>query len=257
VRGELLGGFFSLLGYSTSLLFGFETIVTGVFFWVMCGWMIGLLEGEKNSLRRIPIIILTLATLASTIVSFRWMEARFMMAEARRAFAAGNIAESLQDFGEALGTFPFDRELTIEAVEVALRGFERAQDVPTERTLRSFLTQKLRILEQITGGHDGFVPLFRAWLAAVDGDVTLVEQELSRAFDMQPSSVSTYRIAAHCYELLGDEQKVLRMQQRLIELLPPAWRDPQSERGRILRKENSWLLEKPFSTGTPHRSDRR
>ena len=70
-----------------------------------------------------------------------------------------------------------------------------------------------------------------------------MREALSEARKRIPNSIDAHRVALHAFILVGDEPAASEALNRLISLLPEAWRNPQSLAGRILWKENPWLVE--------------
>ena len=66
----LMAGFLSLIGYSVSLLFGFEMIVTAAFFWIVLGLVMGV--GHKQDTRRklesLVVFVMMIITAIASIV---------------------------------------------------------------------------------------------------------------------------------------------------------------------------------------------
>lgn len=88
---------------------------------------------------------------------------------------------------------------------------------------------------------DGMTYLLAAWKSALYGDGSLTEKYINIASMHSPGRVTYLRIAAHCFALLGEEEKAQRANELIIDLLPSDWQNPVSQRARILQKENPWL----------------
>ena len=85
--------------------------------------------------------------------------------------------------------------------------------------------------------------IMQAWNSAIKGDENETDLSVSKALELAPSNANILRIAARSYELLGNETQKKAMENKILSILPEYWNDPESENGRILRKENPWLIE--------------
>jgi hypothetical protein len=248
----ITAGGLALVGYSVSLLFGFEMIVTAVFFWIVCGLMISQISHDKKSLSpksyvlspsSLIIIFLSITTIIATIVFFQLIQSRLTMHEAEQEFTRGNVTESLTLYEDAVRKFRFDRVILGQAIERTLSVMEGVSADETRNALGLFASSLISLFDRLTSGQDGTTFLLGAWIAVLEGDSDKANANIARARELMPTNVSTERIAMHIYELLGDMDGKRDAEKRLIELLPSYWQDTSSDKGRILWKENSWLKD--------------
>lgn len=256
-----------MIGYIASLLVGFETFATMTVYWVLAGMILGSAVVDRSAFPRggLPApyrekalvsgrpagkggsaAILACFTAVSVLTAFgslRWISARLAMQRAESLLAAGSAVEAVQAYARAARGFPWDRSLLIEAAETALIARGMATNEPGVRALDAFIAETVAALDRLTGGGDGLTPLFRGWHAALQGDRDGLDRNVEAAVARAPALVTTYRIAARSYAIAGDREKERTMIERLRAILPPYWDDPESDRGRILRKENPWLDE--------------
>lgn len=239
----------AVAGYGTSLFFGFETVVTGVFFWIVVGMIAASLqrEGEMRMLRPgasfVVAVAMTALTAATLVVSLQWTRARMAMHDAEALFQEGKRIEAMQGYLRARGHFPFDREILVQGAETALLTMERTGDAELRSSLQSVAESMVAQSLRLSRDQDGMGFLLRAWLFALMGERERMEEDIMHARELQPLGMATHRIAAHSYALLGMREEEKQAKQTLRDLLPLWWRDQSSERGRILWKENPWLAD--------------
>jgi O-antigen ligase len=241
-----LTGFLSLLGASITLLFGFNVLVTGLFFWLIAGMMLGALlpQAEKAmQWEKLVLLFLLLSQVVLLVSSAQWVRARLTMEHAEQWFTAGNIVQAVGEYAESVHEFRFDRIMLIQAVETNLMALENAANEETQQGLLLLIEKQLTQLESLTGGEDGMALLLRAWTKAIEGEGDAVDWLLLQAAMKQPAGVVHYRIGLHCYDLMGDEGRKQQIYEILLTVLPPTWDKPESPHGRILWKENPWIEE--------------
>tara|TARA_Y100000310_G_scaffold252279_1_gene258964 strand:- start:633 stop:2522 length:1890 start_codon:yes stop_codon:yes gene_type:complete len=238
-----LAGFLSILGASITLLFGFDVLITASFFWLIVGMMLAPLLPDVSSSRwdRPFLLLLSLSLVVLLVTSGQWVRSRVSMEKAEQWFTSGNLAQAVYGYAEAVDAFRFDRHLLTQAAETNLFALEQAENEETSAALKNLIEQQLTQLEELTGGEDGMALLLRAWGKAIEGERDSVDWLLLQAAMKQPAGVIHYRIALHCYALLDDREQVENIYDLLIELLPPAWMQPETDQGRIIWKEHPWL----------------
>ncbi|MBU1911481.1 hypothetical protein KKG16_03660, partial [Patescibacteria group bacterium] len=247
-RNELaLACFLSIAGTSSALIFGFDTFVTHIFFWLISGVSLGLITIE-NSVKRpnlelIIKYILLLLTTVCLLISLMWILARAELEESEEQMALGNIVNSVSKGFDASAHFPFDRAILVQSAEKALVAHENTDNEQNREALNQFVENVLNKLEDLTKGQDGMVYIMRSWNAAIRAEDENVEMYISQALDKHPNYVLTYRIAIHSYDILGNSEKKKEMEQKILDILPSYWDDVESEQRRILLKENPWLEE--------------
>jgi len=238
-----------IAGYAAALLFGFESVGTALLFWMMAGWVIGASWRAKH--HRIAghaffpatiAVLLALFSLLGLGVSLQWSVQQWRAAQAEHSFANGDLGEAVGGYMRAVDTFPFDRVVLVRAAETALFAGEHADDPAVKEVMLAIAGRLLSTLEDFTAEQDGMVPLLRAWHAAISGDAPSLKSYAERAVLLMPTTVDTYRIAAHSYRLVGDSVAARKADRELRALLPPYWEDREG-RARILWKENPWLVE--------------
>jgi O-antigen ligase len=238
-----------LLGYSAAMLVGFETVLTQSFFWLLAGLIIGTAWSVDRGQRRMTpthgirvlVAILGILCVISAMSSFQWLRSRSHLAQALWMEEIGESGRAYQEYAAAVRTFIYDRETIIRLTEALLRSRENVAS-PTP-TLDAVITSGIDALERLTQKQDAVAILLRGWHAATQGNVELMRREFSEARKLMPHNVDAHRVAAHGFSLVGDSDSTDQALQRLITLLPPAWRLPLTPRGRILWKENPWLAE--------------
>jgi hypothetical protein len=239
--------FLALVGASIALLFGFDTVVTHAFFWLIAGMALGSMAPPAVSppSKRVRLLLgVLLGVLSVATVFFAvWALARIDLERSDQYLARGDTASSVRAAVSAAASFPFDRSILLRAVERSLLAEERAEDERSEGLLEAVVSLELRRLSTLTSGEDGAILLLRAWQAGLRGNASEAEQLLDRALAVEPTSVTAYSIAAHVERLLGNEGKRAQVIRQLLTLLPPWWQDRASPLGRILWKENPWLTE--------------
>lgn len=250
-RAGIFAGALGLLGYSVTMMVGFETAMTAATFWFIVGLVMGLIwqvdaryHGEISVWPvRAFVCAICCVSVMSSVVYLQWMAQRVEMEQADRAFRSGQLTYSLQRFYNASKLFTLDRVLLARFAETALISSEFADTDEAKEVLHAAVKQSLDLFGDMTQDQDGTVPLFRAWLGALKGDAAETEHQLVLAKALMPNTVDTYRIAARCFSLLGNRSAAQNAHAELIDLLPPYWKDREGEAGRILWKENPWLEE--------------
>lgn len=232
-----------ILAYVITLLFGFPSIATLAFFWILLGMCIGLLGGKEVYVapRKDAVLrwLIAVTSVCSLVVSLQWMQARLVHAYAR-SFMSQNVEIGLAVHQEGLLTFRYDRESIIEVTQAHLLAFEQQSD---NEQLRISIEALIMLLQNATGERDGMVHILRAWLYAIEGKREAVDAALYQARGYYKSSMVYHRAAAHIYSLLGDGTAVYEQQSMMRGLLPDTFFEDDSETRRILFKQHPWLKE--------------
>jgi O-antigen ligase len=213
-KSELaFAGIVSIIGFNISLLFGVESIITHVFFWIICGALLGLNTKKykiKNTIYVIPIrpilIFFTILTLAGTMSSIRLFQARLLMNDAVQAFERGDIQTAVTTYRSASRQiFGWDREILVNTIETALLAREHADSEQQSIVLDQFINQEFDRLSTLTNNQDGMVPLFRAWKNAIlfPKRTGTIESDINYARSLLPPSESVEMIVLHIYSILG------------------------------------------------------
>lgn len=250
-RAGIFAGALGLLGYSVTMMVGFETIMTQATFWMIAGLVMGLIwqaDTRHSSARSLwPVralaCVMCCVSVMSSVVYLQWTAQRVEMDKANRAFYSGQLTYALQRYYNASKLFTLDRVLLARFAETALISLEYASTDEARDVLHAASKQSLDLFDDMTQGQDGTVALFRSWEAALRGAADEVDSQIILAKSLMPNTVDTYRIAARSYSILGDKSAAQDAHAELIELLPPYWKDQSSEAGRILWKENPWMEE--------------
>jgi len=248
--GSATAGGLGLLSYSIMMLFGFETVLTQLFFWLIAGLIMGitwhLARGNKKTTPTRGIqagaIILGALSLATVITSTLWLRSRSYMARAELLAGSGQQEFIFDAYAKAARAFVYDRE-TIASLTEHLLQTRETSSAPQSAALDNAIERSLEALDRLTNGYDATVPLLRGWHAATQQNAAAMREALSEARKRIPNSIDAHRVALHAFILVGDEPAASEALNRLISLLPEAWRNPQSLAGRILWKENPWLVE--------------
>ncbi|MCA9370663.1 MAG: O-antigen ligase family protein, partial [Candidatus Peregrinibacteria bacterium] len=217
-----------IAAYAVTLLFGFPSLVTLVFFWVLIGICIGRLEGKDVSTpqwveRSVQCVFTAIAVIA-LVVSVQWMHARWLYAQARVT--------------EGLRTFQYDRQNLIDAAQVHLFALEQN---PGDASIAESTEAIIEILNHLTAGQDGMVHILRAWLAATQGDSERTYASLNAAHTFYYQSIMEHRAALHILSLIGDTVGAYEHESAIRSFLPNAFFDESSQLHRILLKQHPWL----------------
>ena len=235
----------ALAGTHVSLLFGVADPATGAFLWLLSGMGLGSLPApvpsRHPSFARSLLSAAVVGSFLTAIVSGWWLVARVHRERSEAVLHSGAVLEAANAAMRTAVIFPYDRQILIEAAESVLLALERTEDPSSAGPLHRAVGEAVEQLSALTGGQDGMVPLLLGWQAAINGDAGSAVQLFSEARAMRPVDITVYRISVHGYLFLGDREREQETLQALAALLPPAWDDPSSPRGRILRKENPWL----------------
>jgi hypothetical protein len=86
------------------------------------------------------------------------------------------------------------------------------------------------------------VVLLRAWRSALIPDVLSLRQFAEEARVRMPTTVDTYRVLIHSFQLVGDTVAARQAEKQLRDILPEYWQE-RDGRARLLWKENPWLQE--------------
>ncbi len=243
----------ALGGVHVSLFVGVIDPATSAFMWLIAGMGLGSLPFP--ALERHPLFskrmlwIVVMGSSLAVIISGWWLVARLQRERSEALLRSGATAEAAEAAMRTEVIFPYDRQVLIETAEAALLALEQTRDTRTVERLHRIVGESVAQLSALTGMQDGMAPLLLGWQAAIRGDGERAAQLFATAREMRPIDVTVYRIAAHGYALLGDTVRGRETLQALFMLLPQAWSDPSSPRGRILRKEHPWLA--PLLTNVP------
>lgn len=241
IRASALG----VLGYLVCVLFGFPSIATATFFWILVGMLIGLLPQTLAPIRIKGVRIITIGMLALATVTFvmsvRWTQARWIHSFAQ-ATLAQDPSTGLALHQQGVLMFSYDRQSLIEVAEVHLLALEKSDDTSREDLIYS--TQVLiDLLRNTTAHRDGMADLLTAWLAAIEGDRATVDASLAAAYTFLPTSIVYHRTAMHIAGVLKDEVLEETHRMGIHSLLPDGYFEEGTEMRRILLKQHPWLKE--------------
>lgn len=226
-----------ILAYLITLLFGFEVLSTGVIFWLFLGVLLSQMKGKY----KVKIRPLALGLLIFSILIFYFYvqhsRANIHYELAIQQRETGEISESLTSFDRAIELYSHDRIYLLHAVELVL-----ALEAAPEEWMENANEYLVR-LNRLSSSMDHEVPILWSWYFSKEGWDVLPEFHMKRAFDMNPSGVSTYKIAMQIYTELGMTEQYERVRDEFLEALPEYWNDPKSDAGRIFRKNNPWVEE--------------
>jgi hypothetical protein len=234
----------SLIGYLITNLFGFETIVPGVLFWIGIGILTK--ETKFTNKEKANFKITTIYTFtASILIIIAYFNSQHLLAnidfsKGENFIKQGNYYNGLQKFSSAISKFPYDRTYLLQASEVILASTRKNAE---NQKLLNQAQQYLNQAKKISNNQDPEVPILEAWLAAIQNNQNLFQAKLEEAKTINPYSVITYKIAIQIYRYLGQEEKAYLEWQNLLKLLPYFWNDPNNDPGRIFQKNNQWVLK--------------
>jgi hypothetical protein len=235
----------SLLGYLVTMLFGFPSIATAAFFWIVVGMLIGLLPHTYSPIhikrvRTINSCFLILATI-TFVVAVRWTQSRWIHAYASVALPT-NPSAAIALHQQGVLMFSYDRQSIITAAEVHLLALEKEDSTIREELISS--TQILiDLLRKTTNHRDGMADLLTAWLAALQGDREKTDAALASAKIFLPTSIVYHRTALHIANLLEDGVMAEDHRMGIRGLLPDGYFVEPSEMRRILLKQYPWLRQ--------------
>ncbi|MDP7477587.1 MAG: O-antigen ligase family protein, partial [Candidatus Peribacteraceae bacterium] len=175
--GLLRATSFAVLGYIVSAQFGFASIATGAFFWMIVGMHIALLPSSLPPLRikwvRISSGIFLCIATVTFVVAVRWTQARWIHAYAAMALQS-NPSTAIALHQQGVLMFSYDRQSIIEAAELHLLALEK-EEVASRDDLISSAQILIDLLRKNTNHQDGMADLLSAWLAAIEGDRVKVD----------------------------------------------------------------------------------
>jgi hypothetical protein len=202
-------GCMGLVGYGIGLLLGGTAITSILFFWLICGMIIGILNTQKQYSK---IAFLLIGTLLLLYIggSVQLVRARLVMKDAEQYAQNDESALSLRTYQHAYTLFPYDRSIIIASAKEALHALENTTDTQTRESLDAFVSQKRTELSRLTGAHDGMAPLLHAWQISImyPSRRGAIDSNILTAQTLMQSSEPFYDIAGHIYEILGDTQKL-------------------------------------------------
>lgn len=244
-RGYVLG----LMGYVISLLFGFETFLTGILFWMMVGFIVSKIHLPAPS-RKFAIfsqvifgllIAFLIVTLPFPIRHFQ-ADRYYTQAEATLNFAWD---QSVIAYSRAISLYPYDSIYFLKNIEVLLVVLERVENLHDEigEDISMFIEESLEELSPFDRGFGASSFLLEAWFVALTGNPETVEPLLEQARTLAPNQPNTYKITGHIYELLGDSEKAILEYEKIRSLLPSYLEDEFGDATRIFWKENTWLKD--------------
>ena len=240
----------SLIGYAITNLFGFETITTGIFFWIT----IGLLSNEKNdtlfSYGRMAIrpdirpdirpkffpAFLSLILLTSTFLQLNHLQANINYSKGNTFLKEKNYTQALTEFQKSIQIYPYDRIYLLQTAELLLAS-EQNKKFGTE--IKNYLIQA----KKLSHSKDAEIPILEAWFSAINGDQKLFTEKLNQAKTLNPYSITTYKIAYQIYKKLKQNENAKKELENLKKLLPSYWDKKETDAGRIFQKENKWIIE--------------
>jgi len=242
-RGTILG----LIGYVVSLLFGFETFLTGIVFWMMIGFIVSKISlpmpSHKSVIFSRMIFGLMIAVLIVTIpFPIRHFQADRYYTQAE---ATLNSAwdQSVIAYSRAISLYPYDLIYPLKDIEVHLVILENVEDPHDEigEDISKFIEESLEELRPFDRGFGASPFLLEAWFIMLTGDPETVEPLLEQGRTLAPNQPNTYKITGHIYELLGKTEQAALEYEKIRALLPSYLEDETSDASRIFRKENTWL----------------
>jgi O-antigen ligase len=232
-----------ILAYQVAVFFGFPSIATAAFFWILTGMLIGLLPKTRSPMRvrGIRIINFCLLALATVVfvVSVRWTQSRWISAYAQ-SITYTNPSLSLSWYQQAVLMFRFDRQTILDATQVHLIALEQ-DEIERREDLVASTHILIGLMRTATNHHDGMADLLDAWLAAIEGDSARAEASLALAKVFLPTSVVYHRTALHIADILEDGVMAQQHKMGIRSLLPDGYFEEGSEIRRILIKQHPWL----------------
>ncbi|MDP7069374.1 MAG: O-antigen ligase family protein [Candidatus Peribacteraceae bacterium] len=236
----------ALLGFTIATLFGFPSVASAVFFWVICGMLIGLLTPEaKPRFSPMPSMLLNVSLFCISLFSFlitaQWSHARILHESARQHRIAGDWSGSLELHQQGVLSFPHDRQSIMETAEYHLQDISRIKETSQRDDLIHSAEALITLQHHVTNGEDGMAHLLAAWLSALKGDLDTMESQFALAKAKLPESIAFHRTAAYVYGLLENQDQVDMHNAKLRGLLPGEFWDEKSQLRRILLKQHRWL----------------
>ena len=234
-----------ILGYQVAVFFGFPSIATAAFFWILIGMLLSFLSFtyapvKLRGVRIINIGFLALATV-TLVVAIRWTQARLIHAQAQNVLSKDpSMAIALHQQGVVM--FTYDRQSIMNAAEVHLLALEK-EDVEYREDLLSSTQVLIGLMKNATSHRDGMAFLLEAWFFAVQGDRENTDTALAQAKILLPTSFVFHRTALHIADIFGDGVLAEQHRMGIRGLLPDGYFEEESELRRILLKQHPWLKE--------------
>ena len=120
----------SLAGTSTALLFGFDTLITHFYFWLIVGISAGITSETTNkpsrSLSQLFLIAFMLFNLMVALLFMRWIYSRVLLEKSEHLSRGENAIESIKYAYKSFSAFPYDRASILSASEKVLADLESA-----------------------------------------------------------------------------------------------------------------------------------
>jgi len=241
-RGTILG----LIGYVVSLLFGFETFLTGVLFWMMAGFIVSKISLPAPSRQSVIFSRVVFGLMIAFLTITLPFPIRHFLADLdytqAEALVTGEYDENiLMDAftlqNQALLHYPYDPIYLLKATEEDLFFLS---DPRWASLSKIFMNWALPRLEVLTQGHEASTWLFQAWFSALSGSESF-QPLIDKGVSLAPNQPNTYKITGHIYELLGNTDQAALEYEKIRALLPSYLEDETSDATRIFWKENTWL----------------
>ncbi len=242
----------ALAGGSVALLFGFDTLPTHAFSWLIAGMGMGAaVTAPPGTGRQFFFPALTVTSVTVTLFACVWLSSRVLFQKGEHAALRGDALGAVQTTLRASRLFPFDRSLLVRGVEHILTALPRAREGADKDVLEQAYEWEMARLRRLLPPQDATALLLGARHAALRGDADAVAAETEEALRLWPHSVLAHYLAFRAERDAGDAERAAAVARRLIRLLPEGWQDRTDGRMRILWKEHPWLeeIQRPAASG--------
>lgn len=228
----------SLVGISISLLFDFASAPILILLAVMLGLNKDTLTTAAVTLKKhsaLLLVVILCFISAYTTTNYRQWAQSSTWAQRAQLHEATNSAKALLKYEYAIKNWANDPYILQPAIEFALQNHNYIEG--------TLLDNWLIVAMNNTNGYDATTISLAGWRELQRGNKQAAEQYFAKATQIAPFAITPRVLQLFAFKQLGDVTNSQRIKNEIQVLLPTEWNKTESNRRRILLKENAWLQE--------------
>lgn len=228
----------SIVGISICLLFDFASAPILVLIAIILGLVKHKPNGTQWQLRQPnALVVVTILLAIHAYMTFQYVQWAQASVWANRAlqYEQINPSKALLKYEYAIRNWASDPYIVQPAIEFALSNPNYADS--------TMLDKWLTIAMHNTNRYDATTISLAGWRELQRGNIAFANQHFTNATHLAPFVITPRVLQLLAFNQQEDISSSKRITREIQQLLPTEWNDLQSNRRRILLKENTWLQE--------------